>query len=58
MYCICITDDGDIVSAVKVPTAILAAEFDRIFPVEQVKQLGEMLASKSEVRKPWTEQIF
>nr|XP_009788614.1 PREDICTED: carboxymethylenebutenolidase homolog [Nicotiana sylvestris]XP_016499437.1 PREDICTED: carboxymethylenebutenolidase homolog [Nicotiana tabacum] len=33
----------------KVPTAILAAEHDHIFPPDQAKQLGDALSAKSEI---------
>lgn len=36
-------------SEVKVPTAILAAEHDHIFPPDQAKQLTDALSAKSEV---------
>uniref|UniRef100_A0A2C9WAX8 Dienelactone hydrolase domain-containing protein n=1 Tax=Manihot esculenta TaxID=3983 RepID=A0A2C9WAX8_MANES len=42
------TITADEIRAVKVPTAILGAEFDHIFPSEQLKQLGEILAAKSQ----------
>lgn len=34
----------------KVPTAILGAEFDDICPAELIKQLGDALSTKPEVR--------
>ncbi|KDP40091.1 hypothetical protein JCGZ_02089 [Jatropha curcas] len=40
---------ADEINAVKVPTAILGAEKDKICPPEQLKQLGELLAVKSEI---------
>ena len=37
-------------SEVKVPIAILGAEIDNYFPQERLKQTGELLSSKPEVR--------
>ncbi|CAK9161886.1 unnamed protein product [Ilex paraguariensis] len=37
------------INDVKIPTAILGAESDRIFPPEQLKHLGEILSGKTEV---------
>ena len=37
-------------SEVKVPIAILGAEIDNYFPAERLKQTGELLSSKPEVR--------
>ncbi|XVF38124.1 hypothetical protein REPUB_Repub20aG0071300 [Reevesia pubescens] len=45
-----ITEDE--IKEVKVPIAILGAEIDRHSPPEQLKQLGEILSTKSEVGGP------
>ncbi|XP_019197707.1 PREDICTED: endo-1,3;1,4-beta-D-glucanase-like [Ipomoea nil] len=37
------------IEEVKVPTAILGAEFDHICPVELIKQLGDALSAKPEI---------
>ncbi|GMY27547.1 endo-1,3;1,4-beta-D-glucanase-like [Fagus crenata] len=37
------------INDVKIPIAILGAEFDHIFPAEQLKQLGKKLSEKSEL---------
>ncbi|KAK4379910.1 hypothetical protein RND71_001772 [Anisodus tanguticus] len=39
----------DEINEVKVPTAILAAEHDHIFPLDQAKLLGDALSAKSEI---------
>ncbi|XP_009588353.1 endo-1,3;1,4-beta-D-glucanase [Nicotiana tabacum] len=39
----------DEINEVKVPTAILAAEHDHIFPPDQAKQLTDALSAKSEI---------
>ncbi|XP_070004065.1 hydrolase pyvD-like, partial [Nicotiana sylvestris] len=39
----------DEINEAKVPTAILAAEHDHIFPPDQAKQLGDALSAKSEI---------
>jgi len=36
-------------SAVKIPTAILGAENDHIFPADELKKLGEIMSAKTEV---------
>ncbi|XP_039029727.1 endo-1,3;1,4-beta-D-glucanase-like [Hibiscus syriacus] len=42
-----ITEDE--INQIKVPTAILGAEFDSIFPAEKLKHFEQMLSTKSEV---------
>ncbi|KAK8548517.1 hypothetical protein V6N13_054692 [Hibiscus sabdariffa] len=42
-----ITEDE--INGIKVPTSILGAEFDSIFPAEKLKQFEQMLSTKSEV---------
>ncbi|KAL3727396.1 hypothetical protein ACJRO7_032168 [Eucalyptus globulus] len=42
----CITEDE--IRAVKIPTAILGAENDHIFPADELKKLGEIMSAKTE----------
>ncbi|KAK3417659.1 hypothetical protein EUGRSUZ_H03605 [Eucalyptus grandis] len=42
-----ITEDE--IRAVKIPTAILGAENDHIFPADELKKLGEIMSAKTEI---------